>query len=126
MDFLAATDKVSDDTTMADRCGPKSYVVVDPANNDEVISWISIAPKAGATGTYTITASPILETFVKINNYQLWTTLDDYKTAHNHVGRRDALVVTIADADCVCTDVVRTEPALVTFNAAVAAPGSTV
>jgi hypothetical protein len=112
MDFLEATDVVSVATTMADRCGPKSYVVVDPSDSDTPVSWISIAAKAGVAGTYTITASPTDETFVKANNYELWTTLDDYKTAHSHVGRRDALVVTVNTADCDCSEVVRTEPSL--------------
>ncbi len=76
------------------------------------VSWISIAAKAGVAGTYTITASPTDETFVKANNYELWATLDDYKTAHSHVGRRDALVVTVNTADCDCSEVVRTEPSL--------------
>lgn len=52
--------------------------------------------------------------------------MDDYKTAHNHVGRRDALVVTIAAADCDCTGILRTFPTLVTHNGAVSDGGTTV
>lgn len=64
IDFLAAIDNVSTDTTMPDRCGPKTYVIVDPNNADTPVSWITTVAKSGVAGTYTITASPILETFI--------------------------------------------------------------
>jgi len=64
IDFLAAIDNVSTDTTMPDRCGPKSYVVVDQSISDTPVSWITIVAKAGVAGTYTITASPVLESFI--------------------------------------------------------------
>ena len=64
LDFLEAIDAVSTATDLPAICGTKSYVVVDPGDSNNAVSWISIAAKVGSTGTYTITASPILEEFV--------------------------------------------------------------
>lgn len=64
LDFLEAQDAVSISTDLPAICGTMSYVVVDPSDSNNAVSWISIAAKVGSAGTYTITASPILETFV--------------------------------------------------------------
>jgi len=124
LDFLEAVDAVETSSSIKAICGPKSYVVVD--SSDVAITWISIAKKTGVTGTYTITAAPVLESFIGANNYKLWTTLDNYKTAYSHAGRKDTLVVTVQDAVCDCSGVVRDPPALVTHNGKVADGGTTV
>ena len=69
LDFLEAVTAVETSTSLPAICGAKTYTVIDPGNGNAAVSWISIAPKAGATGTYTITSSPVLETYVKTNNY---------------------------------------------------------
>lgn len=125
-DFLEAVTAVETSTSLPAICGAKSYSVIDPSDSNNVVSWISIAAKSGSAGTYTITASPIDETFVKANNYQLKTILDDYAIAHSHAGRTDAFVVTIAAADCDCSGVVRTHPSLVTHTGAVADGGTSI
>lgn len=80
LDFLEATDATSVSTGVYQLCGSFSYVIVDPNDSDAVIDWISIAAHASTAGTYTITASPILEQYrdSSPNTYELWTTLDDY------------------------------------------------
>ena len=107
-------------------CGPKTYVVINPSDSNNPVSWISIAAKAGSAGTYTITASPVLESFVGTQNYQLKTTLDDYVTAHSHAGRTDALTVIVQAASCDCSQVLRDLPTLVTHNGAVSDGGTSV
>ena len=61
LDFLEAIDDVETSTNLVAICGTKSYVVIDPGNGNAAVDWISIAPKTGVAGTYTITATPILE-----------------------------------------------------------------
>lgn len=95
IDFLEAVDAVETSTNLSAICGAKSYSVVDPNSSNAVVSWISIAAKTGVSGTYTITASPILESFVGTQSYNLWTTLDDYVTAHSHAGRTDTLTIVV-------------------------------
>lgn len=126
LDFLEAVDDVETSTNLAAICGAKSYVVVDPNNANAAVSWISIAAKAGVTGTYTITASPVLESFVGTQSYNLFTTLDDYVTAHSHPGRTDTLSIVVQAATCDCSAVVRDHPSLVTHNGAVDDGGTSV
>lgn len=126
LDFLEAVDAVETSTEISGICGTKSYVVVDPNNGDAAVDWISVAAKAGVSGTYTITASPVLETYVGTLTYNLYTTLDDYDDEHSHPGRTDTLTIVVQAATCDCTDVVRDQPALVTHNGAVADGGTTV
>jgi hypothetical protein len=120
MDFTEAVTAVETSTALSGICGTKTYSIIDPSAGNAVVSWIAIAPKAGVTGTYTITATPILEAVVKANNFELKTVLTDYSGAPvSHAGRTDALVVTVTTADCVCTGVLRTDPAVVTHTGAV-------
>ena len=102
-------------------CGDFSYVVVDPNDSDNVVSWISIAPHSSNAGYYTITAEPTDETFRDASplTYELWTTLDNYYPTH-HVGKRDTLTVTVQDAVCDCSEVVWDPPSLVIDAHAVA------
>jgi hypothetical protein len=118
LDFTEATDATSVAAGIYQLCGPFSYVVVDP-NDDTPIDWITITDQ-GTPGIYTITASPILESFrdSSPNTYELWSTLDNYYPSH-HAGRRDNIILTVEDATCDCNDVVWDNPALETFNAAV-------
>ena len=126
LDFLEAVDAVETSTNVAAICGAKTYVVVDPSASNAAVSWISIAAKSGVAGTYTITASPILETYVGTLSYNLFTTLDDYVTAHSHPGRTDTLTIVVQAASCDCTDVVRDSPSMATHAGAVADGGTTV
>lgn len=126
LDFLEAVDAVETSTNVQEICGKKSYVVVDPSNSNAAVDWISIAAKTGVAGTYTITASPILESYVGTQSYNLWTTLDDYVTAHSHPGRTDTLTIVVQAATCDCTGVVRDSPSMVNHAGAVADGGTTV
>ena len=126
LDFLEAVDDVETSTNLVAICGTKSYVVVDPNNSNTAVDWISIAPKTGSTGVYTITAAPVLETYIATHNYNLWTTLDDYDDEHSHAGRTDVLSIQVQEATCDCSAVVRDAPTLVTHNGAVADGGTTV
>ena len=126
LDFLEAVDAVEVSTEIAAICGTKSYVVVDPNNGDAAVSWISIAAKAGVSGTYTITASPTDESFLGTQSYNLYTTLDDYDDEHSHPGRTDTLTVVVQAATCDCSGVVRDQPSVVTHNGAVADGGTSV
>lgn len=126
LDFLEAIDAVETSTNLVAVCGPKSYVVVDPGSSDAPVSWISIAAKVGSAGTYTITASPILESFVATQSYNLYTTLDDYSVAHSHPGRTDTLTIVVQAATCNCADVVRDYPSAVTHPGAVSDGGTTI
>lgn len=100
-------------------CGAKSYVVLN-AVGGTAVSWISIAAKSGSDGIYTITASPVLETFVGTLSYKLYTTLNNYSM---NPGRTDTLTIVVRAATCDCTAVVRDLPAMVTQNGAVADGG---
>ena len=126
LDFLEAIDDVETSSNLVAVCGPKSYVVVDPNNGNAAVSWISIAAKTGVAGTYTITASPTDESFVGTQSYNLFTTLDDYVTAHSHPGRTDTLTIVVQAATCDCSQVVRDHPSASTHNGAVADGGTTV
>lgn len=126
LDFLEAVDAVETSTQLKAICGTKSYVVIDPANSNNAVSWISIAPKSGVAGTYTITASPTNESFIGTQSYALFTTLDDYDNEHNHPGRTDTLTVVVNQATCDCSQVVRDNPTASTHNGAVADGGTTV
>lgn len=61
MDFLEAVTATETSTSLTGICGTKTYSIIDPGNNNAVVDWITIAPKANVAGTYTITATPILE-----------------------------------------------------------------
>lgn len=126
LDFLEAQDAVSISTDLPAICGTMSYVVVDPSDSNNAVSWISIAAKVGSAGTYTITASPILETFVGTQTYNLYTTLDDYDDEHSHPGRTDTLTIIVQAATCDCSAVVRDQPSIVTHNGAVSDGGTSV
>ena len=126
LDFLEAIDGVETSTNLVAVCGPKSYVVVDPGASDAAVSWISIAAKVGSAGTFTITASPILESFVATQSYNLYTTLDNYDDEHSHPGRTDTLTIVVQAATCDCTDVVRDHPAASAHAGAVSDGGTTV
>ena len=95
LNFLEAVDSVETSTNVLEICGAKSYVVLDPGNSDAVVDWISIAATAGSPGTYTITASPILESYVATQSYNLYTTLDLYDDEHSHPGRTDTLTIIV-------------------------------
>ncbi len=119
LDFLEAVDAVETSSTVQAICGAKSYVVLN-AVGGTAVSWISVAAKTGSSGTYTITASPVLETFVGTLTYKLSTTLDNYSM---NPGRTDTLTIVVRAASCDCAAVVRDLPAMVTQNGAVADGG---
>lgn len=52
------------ETSLTAICGAKSYSIIDPNDGDAVVDWFTIAPKANTAGTYTITAAPVLESYV--------------------------------------------------------------
>ena len=125
MDFLEAVTATETSTSLTGICGTKTYSIIDPGNNNAVVDWITITPKANTPGTYTIKAKPVLETYVKTNNYKLKTVLTSYVGAPaNHAGRTDNLVVIVTTADCVCSGVKRTLPSLVTHAAKVDTPST--
>jgi hypothetical protein len=125
LDFLEATDETEVAAGIDTLCGDFTYRVVDPNNADWEVDWITVTASATA-GAYTITASPILETYRDNSplSYELWTTLDNYYPTY-HAGRRDTLVVTVNTATCDCNDIVWDNPSLVVYNAAVAEGATT-
>ena len=122
LDFLEAVDAVETSSSIKAICGAKSYVVLN-AVGGTAVSWISIAAKTGSTGTYTITASPVLEIFVGTHSYMLSTTLNNYSM---NPGRTDTITIVVRAATCDCTAVVRDLPSMVTQNGAVADGGTSV
>lgn len=122
IDFLEAVDAVETSSAIKGICGTKSYVVLD-AVGGTAVTWISLQAKTGFAGTYTITAAPVLESFIGTQSYTLQTTLNDYSM---NPGRTDTLTVIVRAATCNCAGVVRDLPAMVTQNGAVADGGRTV
>jgi hypothetical protein len=86
-EFTEATDTVQVYNNVPTLCGAREYTVLNPDGTVVTGDWVKVAPKTGATGTYQITSSPMLEALEGLNSFKLRILLTNYKGAPvNHAG----------------------------------------
>lgn len=66
LEYAMPTDSVEVATNKDTLCGDFAYKIVDHNNNDFVVDWISIAPKANTNNRFIITAKPMFESTATI------------------------------------------------------------
>lgn len=75
-EFLEVKDTVEVAKGQSDLCGPRAYEI--KYQNDDPITWVTVAAKAGAKDTYEITADPTLDEHATLHTLKLIVTLTEY------------------------------------------------
>lgn len=81
-------------------CGTRNYEIKTSA--DAAIPWVTVAAKAGAAETYTISADPTLDEHATTHNLKLIVGLDLYP---NIAKLEIAFNVVVSSPPCDCTRV---------------------
>ena len=91
-------------------CGPRAYVI--KYLNDDPITWVTVAEKAGVADTWTISADPTLDTHETTHSLKLIVTLTLYPGV---TGLSIPFTVNIVTPACECNRVLWDAPSVQTL-----------
>jgi hypothetical protein len=100
VDFTEVRDAQGTTRGQNGLCGPRSYEIKTSA--DAAIPWVTVALKTGSTDTYTIKASPTLDSHATTNNLKLIVKLTLYS---GRPALEIAFNVVVTSPPCDCTRV---------------------
>lgn len=97
-EFAEVQDSVEVAKGQTDLCGARAYSI--SYQNGDVMTWVTVAAKAGATDTWEITADPTLDTHETTHTLKLTVVLTSYSGTTSALDINFNVVVNTPACEC--------------------------